>query len=173
MTDETVTESPSRPEAEAQAEYSQSSSTINTVKATASDAAEAANRSARNVAQSVSGAAASAARMVGSGQNPFSSGARSNDQYSSSSDVPQKNKALYVGNLFFEVSEKALQQEFSRFGKVVSTRIVYDARGLSKGYGRHINITTASEASLLTVTCLDLATSSSSQWKTPLMPSKT
>lgn len=44
------------------------------------------------------------------------------------------NTTLYVGNLYFEVSEDALQRQFASFGKILKTRIVYDHRGLSKGY---------------------------------------
>ena len=41
--------------------------------------------------------------------------------------------AVYVGNLFFDVSEQDLQTEFSRFGEVESVKIIRDGRGLSKG----------------------------------------
>ena len=43
------------------------------------------------------------------------------------------NKTLYVGNIFFEVNETSLEDYFARFGAIKSTKIVYDARGLSKG----------------------------------------
>lgn len=43
------------------------------------------------------------------------------------------NTTLYVGNLYFEVTEDALQQRFKEFGNILKTRIVYDHRGLSKG----------------------------------------
>ena len=45
-----------------------------------------------------------------------------------------QKSTLYVGNLYFEVTEKALGDEFGRFGEVIGTKIVYDGRGLSKGY---------------------------------------
>lgn len=45
------------------------------------------------------------------------------------------NSVLYVGNLYFEVSEDALQEQFAPYGKISRVRIVYDHRGLSKGYG--------------------------------------
>ena len=44
------------------------------------------------------------------------------------------NTTLYVGNLFFETTEDALKKQFESQGNVVKTRIVYDYRGLSKGY---------------------------------------
>lgn len=40
---------------------------------------------------------------------------------------------LYVGNLFFDVSESDVQREFEKAGEVVSIRIIKDGRGLSKG----------------------------------------
>ena len=46
---------------------------------------------------------------------------------------PNVNKTLYVGNIFFEVNEQALEDYFARFGNIKSTKIIYDARGLSKG----------------------------------------
>ncbi|OCK82098.1 RNA-binding domain-containing protein [Lepidopterella palustris CBS 459.81] len=45
------------------------------------------------------------------------------------------NKTLYVGNLFFEVTEDQLQRVFSRFGRISKTTMVYDTRGLSRGFG--------------------------------------
>ena len=44
------------------------------------------------------------------------------------------NTTLYIGNLFFEVTEDQLKKVFSRFGAVTKSSIVYDNRGLSRGY---------------------------------------
>ena len=41
---------------------------------------------------------------------------------------------IYVGNLLFDVTAADLQKEFEAYGKVKSTIIAQDARGLSKGY---------------------------------------
>ena len=43
------------------------------------------------------------------------------------------NNTIYVGNLYFEVSEDGLQRHFTPFGPIKKARIVYDHRGLSKG----------------------------------------
>lgn len=40
---------------------------------------------------------------------------------------------IHVGNLFFDVTENDLAKEFSRFGEIQNTRLIRDARGLSKG----------------------------------------
>lgn len=45
----------------------------------------------------------------------------------------EANTTLYVGNLYFEVSEDALQRQFAPYGKINRTRIIYDHRGLSRG----------------------------------------
>jgi nucleolin len=46
----------------------------------------------------------------------------------------EKKPSLYVGNLFFDVTETDLVREFARFGTVNKVKIVRDPRGLSKGY---------------------------------------
>lgn len=45
--------------------------------------------------------------------------------------VPSTN--LYIGNLFFEVSESTLQREFEKYGNVTRVRIITDDRGMSRG----------------------------------------
>ncbi|KAF1911604.1 hypothetical protein BDU57DRAFT_95061 [Ampelomyces quisqualis] len=42
---------------------------------------------------------------------------------------------LYIGNLYYEITADQLKKVFSRFGTVVSVKIVYDNRGLSRGFG--------------------------------------
>lgn len=42
---------------------------------------------------------------------------------------------LYVGNLAHETTDVDLRTAFSRFGEVVSARIVSDRRGRTKGFG--------------------------------------
>ena len=48
-------------------------------------------------------------------------------------DVPA-NPSVYVGNLFFDVTEGDLKREFQQFGTIESVKLIYDGRGLSKGY---------------------------------------
>ncbi|PGH26814.1 hypothetical protein AJ80_01580 [Polytolypa hystricis UAMH7299] len=48
---------------------------------------------------------------------------------------PQPNESVYVGNLFFDVSAEDLRREMEKYGTVENVRIVYDGRGLSKGFG--------------------------------------
>lgn len=42
-------------------------------------------------------------------------------------------RTVYVGNLFFDVTEDDLSKELSRFGTIKNVRLIRDARGLSKG----------------------------------------
>lgn len=44
-----------------------------------------------------------------------------------------RKPTIYIGNLFFDVTETDLVKEFARFGTVTKCRIVRDSRGLSKG----------------------------------------
>ena len=48
---------------------------------------------------------------------------------------PVPKETVYIGNLFFDVTAEDLKNELQRYGPVASTRIVYDSRGLSRGYG--------------------------------------
>ncbi|KAF2831549.1 RNA-binding domain-containing protein [Ophiobolus disseminans] len=43
-------------------------------------------------------------------------------------------KTLYIGNLYYEVTTDQLKKVFSRFGEVENVKIVYDNRGLSRGF---------------------------------------
>lgn len=46
------------------------------------------------------------------------------------------NNKLYVGNLSFQVQEDDLRSEFTKFGEVVSVKIITDRdTGRSKGFG--------------------------------------
>ncbi|KAH7086920.1 hypothetical protein FB567DRAFT_55210 [Paraphoma chrysanthemicola] len=49
-------------------------------------------------------------------------------------DTPPSN-TLYIGNLYYEVTADQLKRVFTRFGEVESVKIIYDNRGLSRGFG--------------------------------------
>ena len=46
----------------------------------------------------------------------------------------KQSKSLYIGNLYFDVTEDMLKREFGQFGNVTMARIIHDSRGLSKGF---------------------------------------
>ena len=53
----------------------------------------------------------------------------------SESGANPPTRILYVGNLFFEVTASQIEAEFAKYGTITNSRIVTDARGLSKGFG--------------------------------------
>ncbi|KAK5106993.1 hypothetical protein LTS08_001118 [Lithohypha guttulata] len=50
-------------------------------------------------------------------------------------DPPTPKATVYVGNLFFDVTENDINKEFGRFGPIKQARLIRDSRGLSKGFG--------------------------------------
>ncbi|KAE9981216.1 hypothetical protein EG327_006284 [Venturia inaequalis] len=77
-------------------------------------------------------------------------------QFSNSEKAPSDfvdgnphGNVLYVGNLFFEVTEDALQRLFSEHGEVQKVKLIYDHRGLSKGFG-YVTFSSAEEANKAT-----------------------
>jgi len=49
-------------------------------------------------------------------------------------EPPTPKESVYVGNLFFDVTENDLTKEFQQFGTIKNARLIRDARGLSKGF---------------------------------------
>ncbi|KAF2874821.1 RNA binding domain-containing protein [Massariosphaeria phaeospora] len=47
----------------------------------------------------------------------------------------EPNNTVYVGNLYYEVTEEQLKRVFSRFGSIKSIKVLFDNRGLSRGFG--------------------------------------
>lgn len=94
----------------------QNASIADTAKSTASAVAAKVSNAASQV-----GAAASSALGTASGQE------------SAPASTGTDPKTLYVGNLFFDVKEDDLKKEFAKAGNVLSVKIIYDQRGLSKG----------------------------------------
>jgi nucleolin len=58
---------------------------------------------------------------------------RSSSGFGAPGSTIAPSNTLYVGNLFFEVSEEALERQFAHYGPIKKTRVIYDHRGLSKG----------------------------------------
>lgn len=80
--------------------------------------------------------AVDAASTAAGGMPAFNAGGAS-AEFSSSPrpprEAPKPKPTIYIGNLFFDVTENDLNKEFSRFGTIQNTRLIRDARGLSKG----------------------------------------
>lgn len=103
-----------------------------------SSAAESISTGASQVASSVADSThaarervADAASAVGASAGTASAIAGS-DRFGAEKTDPANT--LYVGNLFFDVTEDALKREMERFGTVKSIKLIHDGRGLSKGY---------------------------------------
>ena len=47
--------------------------------------------------------------------------------------VADPKPTIYIGNLFFDVTENDLVKELARFGTIIKCRLMRDSRGLSKG----------------------------------------
>jgi nucleolin len=53
---------------------------------------------------------------------------------SASGTMVEPKSTIYIGNLFFDVTENDLVKELTRFGTITKCRLIRDSRGLSKGY---------------------------------------
>ncbi|KAJ8603901.1 hypothetical protein MRB53_042036 [Persea americana] len=93
------------------------------------DAAESAKETVAGATRQASSAFDSIAEAVGV------PGSRSTGSRFHAREPAPPNTNLYIGNLFFEVTEAKLAEYFGRYGPIKSTKIVFDGRGLSKGYG--------------------------------------
>lgn len=100
---------------------------------TTSSVGESVSNVARNAAESIKSTAESLGASAG-----FASSAGDNAEGArprgSRLAEGEKSLTLYVGNLFFDVRGEDLKKEFERAGPVVSTKIIMDQRGLSKGF---------------------------------------
>ncbi|KAJ5999934.1 hypothetical protein N7481_000343, partial [Penicillium waksmanii] len=58
---------------------------------------------------------------------------------------PPESETVYVGNLFYDVEAEDLRTRMEQFGTVIQALVVYDNRGLSKGFG-YVQFNTTEEA---------------------------
>ena len=47
--------------------------------------------------------------------------------------IVRPNSAVFVGNLFYDVTSRDLKNHMERYGNVLWARIIHDTRGISKG----------------------------------------
>ena len=71
------------------------------------------------------------AAAAGNSSGPISAG-RGGGRLSSTTP-PTPTNMVYIGNLYYEVTEEQLKRVFGRFGSILSTKIVFDNRGMSRG----------------------------------------
>ena len=58
---------------------------------------------------------------------------RQDSEQRGSDRIEEPKSTIYIGNLFFDVTENDLVKELSRFGPIAKCRLIRDSRGLSKG----------------------------------------
>jgi nucleolin len=112
-----VAETPTSQDSQAPpGEQSAVDSAINAAKETAADAAS-----------TLTEAAQSTAPAFTRSESRQDYGPRRNDR------IGEPKPTIYIGNLFFDVTENDLVKELSRFGTILKCRLMRDPRGLSKG----------------------------------------
>ena len=94
---------------------------------TLSSAVDTATETAASAASTVTGAAQSTASAV------MGSGRSQDEGRSRAGQLGEPKPTIYIGNLFFDVTENDLVKELARFGTIMKCRLMRDSRGLSKG----------------------------------------
>lgn len=84
-----------------------------------------AQEAVETVTEKAQDAASSASELMRTGSQT-----QNISEYSTSFDP---KPTIYIGNLFFDVTENDLVKAFSQYGRIIRSRLVRDARGLSKG----------------------------------------
>ena len=90
-------------------------------------ASKPATETAANAASTVTEAAESVRPAFTSSEQRQDRGERRTGQ------IGEPKPTIYIGNLFFDVTENDLVKELARFGTIVKCRLMRDSRGLSKG----------------------------------------
>jgi nucleolin len=90
-------------------------------------AINAAKETAASAASTLTEAAQSATSAFTRSESRQDYGQRRNDR------IGEPKPTIYIGNLFFDVTENDLVKELSRFGTILKCRLMRDSRGLSKG----------------------------------------
>ena len=90
--------------------------------------------SAKSAASAVADQASNAASQVAAAASSAVGSASSAASYSAEAAGSTNTKTVYVGNLFFDVKDDDLKKEFTKAGPIISSKIIHDQRGLSKGY---------------------------------------
>ena len=90
-------------------------------------ASKTATETAANAASTVTEAAESVRSAFTGSEQRQDRGERRTGQ------IGEPKPTIYIGNLFFDVTENDLVKELARFGTIVKCRLMRDSRGLSKG----------------------------------------
>ncbi|KAL9114003.1 MAG: hypothetical protein Q9187_007527, partial [Circinaria calcarea] len=134
---------PTEPATDSASQQTSAQETLDSADHESQSVASAISSAAGTVSNKVSEATETAAQAVGAStdymKRSAANAAHAAGVGSSSDEVDGKTsttpKTVYVGNLFFDVSEDSIRQAMQRFGTVNNVKIIYDGRGLSKGFG--------------------------------------
>ena len=80
------------------------------------------------------GAAASAASTIRGAARSATEAVTGSSRGDREANIGAPKSTIYIGNLFFDVTENDLVKELARFGTITRCRLMRDSRGLSKGY---------------------------------------
>ena len=106
---------------------SQDSQALSGEQSAVDSAIKAATETAASAASTFSEAAQSATSAL-TGSEP-----RQDQDRSRTGQIGSPKPTIYIGNLFFDVTENDLVKELARFGTILKCRLMRDSRGLSKG----------------------------------------
>lgn len=136
--------SPETTEATISANQEEHSTAGDAVSSVGEEAASQTSDAAKSLADSVTESAESAKDSISAAATGALFGQRGERQGGSSTQErrgddlasprkPGVDRPLYIGNLYFDVTEDDLRRELEKYGTVKSVKIIYDGRGLSKG----------------------------------------
>ncbi|KAL8661077.1 MAG: hypothetical protein Q9202_005949 [Teloschistes flavicans] len=126
----------------AAASSEQSETSAKEAAASAKNLAEESGRQAGSTLGELASTAAQRAKETASGAVDAVAGVGSS---LTSPGNPVPGPSVYIGNLFFDVKEEDLRQEFQKCGEIESIKLILDNRGLSKGFG-YVNFTSTEAA---------------------------
>jgi nucleolin len=88
----------------------------------------------KTATETVANAASTVTEAAGSIRSAFTGSEQRQDRGERrTGQIGEPKPTIYIGNLFFDVTENDLVKELARFGTIVKCRLMRDSRGLSKG----------------------------------------
>ena len=98
------------------------------------DEQSAVDSASKPVTETAANAASTVTEAAESVRSPFAGSEQRQDRGERrTGQIGEPKPTIYIGNLFFDVTENDLVKELARFGTIVKCRLMRDSRGLSKG----------------------------------------
>jgi RNA recognition motif. (a.k.a. RRM, RBD, or RNP domain) len=124
----------SKPAAEAEGSSEPTREEAKAATNTTESGVNAATEAVSNATSSVQDAASSARGQASEATGVYGGRRDRGDRSERGSVIGEPKSTIYIGNLFFDVTENDLVKELARFGTITKCRLMRDSRGLSKGY---------------------------------------